>query len=464
MCALSQTKTTMTVEPERLSSDEFAKALHEGRGRALMHVLAHGLDGVEQHVLNACIEEQAYDPQCEGHRAAWLYRMFKDAPQYGLFRRRIVAALRDCDEDRSAEQLCELACLMAHDGDDDAHEALQSFFWSQSFDDDDWAFSMTGCHAIVSIDGFAALRDIVQWYGRFLLKNPDQFVDSLDDMVDDPATRSAMFATLVELARTDMDIAAFVDYEQRERARRHANQQQSPEQQQARDDRTRADVLARFPLDQILAAAARHDPSRGNFFRFGRWCSEDARVAVLERLSTETDVETCLRLLWVFRRAAPPYIPERLWALALHGDGRIRDAALTALAQADDRSVGEFGRKYLAQGIVSVDDAAAIELLTKHYLSGDELLIMAALHRLDPDADYAHSIGMSILAFTEVNNSAATAGILTWMVDTNPCTICRGTAIERLIASHSLPSAIALECAFDAEPDNQNLVNNYKAN
>jgi hypothetical protein len=30
MCALSQTKTTMTVEPEKLSSDEFAKALHEG--------------------------------------------------------------------------------------------------------------------------------------------------------------------------------------------------------------------------------------------------------------------------------------------------------------------------------------------------------------------------------------------------------------------------------------------------
>lgn len=454
----------MTVEPEKLSSDEFAKALHEGRGRALRHVLAHGLDGMEQHVLDACIEEQAYDAQCEGHRAAWLYRMFKDAPQYGWFSRRIVAELKDCAEDSSAEQLCELAGLMAHDGDDDARAALQSFFWSQPFDVDDWAFSMTGCHAIVAIDGFAALRDIVRWYGRFLLKNPDQFVDSLDDMVDDPATRSAMFATLVELARTDIEIAAFVDHEQREMARWHANQQQSPEQQQAREDRTRTDVLARFPLDQILAAAVRHDQSKGNFLHFGRWCSKQSLAMVLERLSAETDVETCLRLLWVFRRAAPPYIPDRLWTLAQHGDGRIRDAALTALAHADDPSVGEFGRKWLAQGIDSVDDAASIELLTKHYISGDELLIMAALHRLDPHADHAHSIGMSILAFTEVNNSPATAGILTWLIDTNPCTICRGTAIKRLIATHSLPSAIALECAFDAKTENQNLVNNYKAN
>jgi hypothetical protein len=54
----------------KLSRDGFQRALKEGRGAARMHVLAHGLDGVEDLVLRACLENQAYDRQCEDQRAA----------------------------------------------------------------------------------------------------------------------------------------------------------------------------------------------------------------------------------------------------------------------------------------------------------------------------------------------------------------------------------------------------------
>jgi hypothetical protein len=55
-----------------MARDTFAGALRKGQGRALMHVRHHGLNDVADLVLAACLEDQSYDPQCEGGRAAWM--------------------------------------------------------------------------------------------------------------------------------------------------------------------------------------------------------------------------------------------------------------------------------------------------------------------------------------------------------------------------------------------------------
>jgi len=436
----------------KLAPDEFQKALRQGRGAAMMHVLSNGLDGVAAFVLEACVQEQAFDPQCEDHRASWLYRMFKDAPEYALFRERIIAELRDMSAESSAEQLCELAALMAGDGDTDVGAALRSFVWAQDFE------TASGCHAITSMDGFPALLEIARRYGRILQGDPTAFIDSLDQLTDSADACKAAFTELTVHAKADPNIAAYLEREQQEIDRRLASDRESPAEKSARRETTRAEVLAQFPLEQVLAAATRHERAKGKFFRFGKWCSAEALNVVLDRLTAEDDLETCLRLLWVFRYAVPPYIPERLWVFATHTDSRIRDAALTALAHSDDPAVGEFGRKYLAQNTFSADDAAAIELFSKHYKPGDEVLIMGVLNRLDPDEEGAHDIGMSIRAFAKENHSLPALEIFNWLYRTNPCTICRADAIRLLMKTKSLSPAIALECRYDASDEIRDLV------
>jgi hypothetical protein len=448
----------MNFGTEKLTPDEFRRALRQGRGAALMHVLTNGLEGVEDLVLKACLEEQAYDAQCEGHRAPWLYRMFKRAPEYELFRLRIIAELQNMSADSSAEQLCELACLMAHDGDNEARTALRSFVWAQNFKGGDSVFAVSGCHAIASIDGISALSEIARRYGRILLDDPTAFLDSLAELTDGADAYRQAFSQLTLLAKTDAAVAAYVEREQQEIDRRLANDQEGPAEKLARLERTRAEIQEQFPVDQVLTAAMRHERAKGKFFRFGRWSSDEALAIVLERLTVEPDIEACLRLLWVFRRAVPPYVPERLWVFATDNDVRIRDAALTALAHADDPAVGEFGRKYLARDTFAADDAAAIELFTKHYRPGDESLIMDVLNGLGPDETEAHDIGMSIRAFAKSNSSTSIACILNWLYRTNPCTICRGDAVRLLIEANSLPPAVAMECRFDASSEIQELV------
>lgn len=443
---------------EKLDSHEFARWLREGRGKALMHVLAHGLGGVDEIVLKACLEEQAYDAQCEGHRAAWLYRMFKGAPEYEFFRRKIFAEFAEMSEDCSAEQLCELASLMALDGDTEAGTVLRSYVWGQDFLGGDGVFAVYGCHAIAALDGMPAIVEIARRYGRILLADPLAFLDTLDELTDGEEAYALAFAELTKLKEADSSVAAYLGREQEEIDRCLANARQGVAENAARLEQNRAEILEQFPLDQALAAARKHDKSRGKFVRFGRWSDGNSLAAVLGQLGVESDDETCLRLLWVFRNAAPPYIPERLWTLSEHHDARIRDAALTALAQVDDPAVGEFGRQFLRRGTFSSEDAAAIELFTKHYMPGDEDIILDVLNSLSPGETEAHDIGMSIRAFCKNNNLPSVAGILNWLYCTNPCTICRGHAVELLIESNSLSPETAMECRFDASSAVQDLV------
>ncbi|WP_073212530.1 hypothetical protein [Massilia sp. CF038] len=281
---------------------------------------------------------------------------------------------------------------------------------------------------------------------------------SLDELTDDVDAYKLAFSHLTRLAATDSAIAAYVQREQQDIDQRLAIAQEGAAEKAARQDRTRAEIQAQFSVDQVLAAAKRREGSKGIYVRFGRWCSDESLAIVLEQLTIEVDIEACLRLLWVFRRAALPTVPERLWVLATDDDARIRDAALTALAQADDPVVGEFGRTYLAKRTFVVDDAAAIELFSKHYKAGDERLIMDALNSLSPDEAEAHDVGMSIRAFAKHNKSTSVAGILDWLYRTNPCTICRADAVRILLEMNSLSAAAALECRFDASSETQALV------
>jgi len=49
----------------KLEKEEFASAVRKGLGRALMHVVNFGLDGIDDLVLDACLHNYCYDTQIE---------------------------------------------------------------------------------------------------------------------------------------------------------------------------------------------------------------------------------------------------------------------------------------------------------------------------------------------------------------------------------------------------------------
>src|SRR5262245_11468540 len=49
----------------------FASALQKGQGRALLHLRSTGLGDLEDLIIDVCLHDRAYDPQCEGNRTSW---------------------------------------------------------------------------------------------------------------------------------------------------------------------------------------------------------------------------------------------------------------------------------------------------------------------------------------------------------------------------------------------------------
>lgn len=442
-----------------LSRARFEEALRDGRGAALAHTLAYGLDGLSDLVLNACLVNQAYDPQCEGGRAPWLYEMFRGSPVYPEFSAAIQAALRDIRDEYSLEQMCDLAGLMAVDGDTAAAVALREFVWAQDASPDTDQY---GWCAIAALDGLPAIVELARRAGRILRADPEAFPDSLTDLTERTGLYNEALQELQGLAVSEADIAVYLAYEQKRVAEDDARVSASEEENATRREQYREQIRRDWPVEAMFAAAADWKNSRRFVFsRFARFATGSDIERVLQQLEKPLDLETCLRLMWALRRLPLPYVPAKVWQLVEHDDKRHREAALLALAGVRSPEVADFARKYVSSNRFTAEHAEVIELFTNNYRVGDEDLIGAALRKLQPDDEQAHSIGLSALKFVENNMSPELRAVARWVYRYTPCTICRRSIVEWMIETDTLQAVIAEECAYDADPDTQALASDW---
>ncbi|MDQ1813206.1 hypothetical protein RBA41_07815 [Massilia sp. CCM 9210] len=260
------------IQSTNLSHDAFAVALRHGRGATVMHVQEHGLDGVEDLVLAACLENQCYDRQCEGSRAAWVFGFYKGTPAYGRFAEAILTAMSQGIDDYDGDQQRELASLMGRDGDLEAAAALRAQVWGQTFSAD------------------------------------------------------------------------------------------------------------------------------------------------------------------------------------------VRNAAAVALSHTNDPRVRKLALERLNDPGFSSDYSEELDLFKNNYQAGDETLILAALERQTVDGWEAHNLGSCAIEVCSSANSPALSGVAEWVYRTNPCSICRQRAVEKLQEWNRLPPHIAAECRHDALEDLRKLM------
>lgn len=192
-----------------LTTESFATALREGRGRALWHVRQVSLAAVADAVLAACLHNQAYDPQCESSRARWLFGMFQGTAEYATFSSAIVAALEQETDTTDAKQLCELAALMGKAGDHKAGDALRKRVLRET---ENGGELWLGSAELVALDGASAVTNLARYYGRILAKDPEAMIPSLDALTEDAELQRQYEALLQELAESDSEIKTYSTY------------------------------------------------------------------------------------------------------------------------------------------------------------------------------------------------------------------------------------------------------------
>ena len=432
-----------------MNRDQFSRALRHGRGSAMQYVQQHGLSEVAEDVLAACLQNQAYDPQCEDSRAPWLFRMFRETPEYPRFAAAICAALATEQEScHDLSQLIQLVSVMAQAGDQVAADALRARFSPQVIQPDDEAWS--DADALVALDGVPAVLALARHMGPLLAEH-DWRLPSLDTLCDGLPILDDAESALRRLAVKDEGLRRYLAFTDAERERFRLQQDVLPEQrQQALHVRARQELT----LQGILAAASRMEGEfPGRYMSFGRCATLDELHSVLQCLETEARDEVCLRLLWVFRRTPLPVLTPKVWACARSAPGQLRDAALTALGQTRHADIGSFAREALRGCQIATHDEPLLELFIRNYVSGDAALIHSELPLQLEDDDCVHAIGYSLLNICE--NNAAVSGefqpLLVWIYAHTPCTDCRGKAVRLMKEYRCLPSGIAAECSEDAD-------------
>lgn len=422
-----------------LSKTRFRRLLHSGHGRAALHVRRFGLDGVADMVLDACLHDRAYDPQCEPSRDEWLFTMFENTLHYARFATAIVERLAETDHDHDLLQCCGLAEILSWHGDERAGPAVRRRVLPLvAAHPEHWI----GRRSLIGIYGADAVVALARCYGQSLRQSPEAEPPTLQNLDLDPELGCE--ALLADLARDDEDLAAYLAYCAAESAKPEPAPSRTPYWETlSRDD----------PLQQILDGHAQALRPR-HVARLGRALSDAQRMRLIEHLECKADESVCETLLHAFRLQPPDRLFPRLLSFGESHNPALREAAIYVLCQLDDVRVGELGRRLLAApdfpSAETIDDER-IRLLTNSLQDGDPALIHAALRRAGRNREALHTLGLDILHLAGHNASPALVTLLDWIYEHSPCSMCRSDAVAKWTERAPLPAKILEEGVFDAD-------------
>jgi hypothetical protein len=421
-----------------------------------MHVEAYGLDGIDDLVLAACLENQEYDPQCEDSRASWLYQMFKDSPHRSRFEQAMCDAIVKEAEYHDRNQQCELLSLIALGGNAVAAESLRAFVYGQQVSVES-PNDFFGYAALVRLDGCDAALKLIRNLGRLLLDGWKHCIPDLEALTDGSLYFDEVQSALTRCADEDEAIGAYLRFHQESLEKQKKLEANSPEDTQV----ARHSAIQRERTVAKLFEAAVNDSRfpRAYWRTAGQWAKPEDREQVLERIVDEPNAEVCARLLSYFQRSELPYLHPRVWELAQHSESSVRDEALRALAGTSDNSIGEFARKTIRGGHLSIEDVEVLRLFVRNFVAEDEARLLEAVQNLR--GDDSHYVTLIILDICNSNKGQPVASLAEWVYQVTPCSICRSKAVSFLADISSLPVEIAEECLFDVDKDTRAVAHEY---
>ena len=396
-----------------LTAEAFGDALRKGLGRAVQHLRLHGDTEVRAELLEAVTRNLAYDPQSEGTRGVWLADMLDLLPDANRYWAAVKAAYARAAASRAADpwdvaHLAQLLRLRAGRGDAAAAEVLRA----GSVDLPLRMLELVGPELLL-LDGLEALPALAARFGA-----------------DVPA-KGAVASETFGSGPVEAILAAAAD--PRARAYLGANGE--------------ADVATpsqRGGWVEFLAELDRK-PRRSTSLAFARRATTEELSLLVEAIDAGGPH---LELLLHAGRERLPRMPARLVELAT-GDGPVARAAIEALVQFRTPENLALGRRLVEAGRFD-----GVRLLGA---AGDEEVAgLADRLPAQGSAEMLHHIGMDLLGLYE-GRGQLVAPVLIWMVETTPCSFCRHSALDRLLALGAVPAELAEEALHDSNSETRAL-------
>jgi hypothetical protein len=415
--------------PASPSLDQQRDALQKGLGRAMQWAMTRRLD--DEPLLAACLWDQRYDTQLEETRVIWLWEMVRAVDAVDRFRVPILHALYELSDDRSANQLCELARRYAEAGDEAFRNRLYEIVEQKPVADG----NCVGEEEIICLDGEKAFLFAARIRGKQLANREWEWDDGM--LVNCAIERCGekRVADVLEQS-TDPAIQLFRDG-WREQKRAEAEHQELPSQR---------DRMREIGTSEIISKAESCECDYFHFRGWGMHADEADLEVVLRQLWKSTDPHVISNLLEVFSNRPLPTFDARLIELCEHGDSEVRRCAFNALENNEHALIRAFGLSQLEKGVC---DGLVVGLFVRNFQRGDEQRILRVLELPDDDFEH-HSLLMSVIKVLENNPEADVAQLAIIAYASTRCGFCRRGSAKLLIRQHVAPEWLTEECRFDA--------------
>ena len=388
----------------------------------------------EATLLDACLHDLRYDAQCEESRGTWLWQIIQACHAATRFRPAIIEAMQNLTDERTTQQLCELALHYASAGDEAFRSRLYQIVEVRPFDDIPWLVEWP----ILHLDGEQGFLFAARIRGQQLVKREWEWDDQY---LLDVAVELLGEGRVNEMLQTSTD-GTLKHY------RDVWLQKKSELQHDANPRQAQAERMRQIPISEIISAAE----SAANYPYFRGWgmsANESDLETVFQHLLSSHEPRMITNYLKVFSKREFPRIVPEIVNFCRHSDDEVRRRAIASLENTSHPLVRQLAEDELQQGM---PDGRALGLFIKNYQQGDERRILEAL---EPPVDECqlHWELMDVVKILENNPQAdcSQLGIVVYAL--TPCGNCRRDAARVLHTRKAAPAWLTEECRHDCDED-----------
>lgn len=186
-----------------------------------------------------------------------------------------------------------------------------------------------------------------------------------------------------------------------------------------------------------------------------RYSEDVQKTELAQAVISESDPEKKAELLKIFRSSVCrfPLDADPLFKYAESENENLRAAALDVLTYAEGKAVRDFGKTLLEQG---KNTAEGLSMLINNYEKQDKDLLMSSLNNIVVDKNSNsgwHGVVMTILDAAEKKGSKLPAEALMYVYENSLCSCCRENVLKIMGGCRMLTNEILEECLFDCNTD-----------
>ncbi|GBC60522.1 hypothetical protein DENIS_1479 [Desulfonema ishimotonii] len=415
---------------------KFKRSIKAGTGEALLLLKNNSDVNLDPYIVEACTNNLAYDPQCEGTRAEYLYEILTLAKNRVAIENEIIKQLIEADSDYwNTQLLFEVGEIIDRNGNENAKAAIYHRYSKNINVDSEFVET----EVLVNLDGIKGLEFCAEIQGKRVKADPDYWTDDwllevCGDLHPEINPTEILHAKAVE----NEFIRAYLDNIAETHNIRSKNKSKNNWTYQ-----TVSNLIDKGKNLPIIV---------------GKWLTEEELLKLANDLLDEIEekkIESYLRI-FSYSKVKFPLKSINIIPFTKSTNAIIRHFALRILSRIEDEEIRNIietnyhDLKYLNNNF---------ELFTSNFEKKD-IDVFLKIIEMQKDEDSIHWFEGIVIEIFEKNKVERPSKILNKLYKLGNCSICRKYIVNILISQNDLSEKILEELKYDCEPDIREIVFN----